>query len=135
MVIFFIVCALLVLLKVGRIDTSLSFLGMFMFLELIRTKLYFGDNWDVYLQKFSSGTILLFAFFMITDPRTTPNASGARILWAVGIGVLSFVLTSWFYLHTAPMWALFFAAPAMVVLDKIFKANVFQWTSIKPLQS
>ncbi|MCH2198018.1 MAG: RnfABCDGE type electron transport complex subunit D [Flavobacteriales bacterium] len=132
---FFSSAALMVLFRVGRIDTSLTFLLTILVLEYFRSVVYLGWEFDWLFHKMSNGSLLLFAFFMITDPRTTPNASGARILWAVGIGVLSFVLTSWFYLHTAPMWALFFAAPAMVILDKIFKANVFQWTSIKPLQS
>ena len=86
LVVFFIACALLVLLKVGRIGTSLAFLGTLMALEFFRTCIYFDDNIWVFLQKFSSGTILLFAFFMITDPMTTPRSFKGRLIYGCIIG-------------------------------------------------
>lgn len=133
LVYFFGAMALIVLLKVGRIDTSLAFLGAFMGLQYIRTILYLGWPMDHFLHQFSSGTILLFAFFMITDPVTTPNSFKARIAWAAMVGVISFFLTNWFYVHTAPIYALFFVAPLTVVLDKYIKGKKFQWKPSQPL--
>jgi Na+-transporting NADH:ubiquinone oxidoreductase subunit NqrB len=126
-VIFFVACALLVLLKVGRIDTSLAFLISLMALEYARTCIYLGDNMDVYLQKFSSGTILLFAFFMITDPMTTPKTTKGRIIWGILIGALTFYLTAEEQSYIAPIWALTIATPVTILLNTIFKGNQFQW--------
>lgn len=124
---FFGAAALMVLLKVGRIDSSLAFLLTFIALEYGRTILYLGWEHDVLLHKLTNGSLLLFTFFMITDPVTTPNAKKARVLWSVGLAIVSFCLTSWFYIHTAPLWALFFISPATVLLDKKFIHKPFKW--------
>lgn len=120
--------ALMVLLKVGRIDTSLAFLAAFGGLQFIRDVLYLGWPMDHFFHQFTNGAILLFAFFMITDPVTTPNARKARILWAACVGVLAFILTDYFYVFTAPIWALFLISPLTVILDRVFLAKKFQWT-------
>lgn len=119
--------ALMVLLKVGRIDTSLMFLGTLMLLEFSRTVLYQGWELDVFFYKFTNGTILLFAFFMITDPVTTPKAFKSRIIWSVSIGALTFVLTNWFQNYTAPIWALLFITPFSILLNHIYKGRTFSW--------
>jgi Na+-translocating ferredoxin:NAD+ oxidoreductase RnfD subunit len=74
-----------------------------------------------------NGSLLLFAFFMITDPKTTPNAPVARIIWSMLVGVITFVVTNWLYFHTAPIWVLFFIAPLTVLFDRFFKHKPFQW--------
>lgn len=127
LVYFFGGAALMVLLKVGRIDTSLAFLGTFAALEYMRTVLFLGWEFEVFAHKMASGTLLLFAFFMITDPMTTPNAPKARILWAAGIAMLTFFLTNWFYVHTAPIWALVIYSPLTVILDRVFVFQQFKW--------
>jgi Na+-transporting NADH:ubiquinone oxidoreductase subunit NqrB len=127
LVAFFIACAGLVLLKVGRIDTSLAFLGVYMLLEYIRTCIYFNDNIWVFLHIFSSGTIMLFAFFMITDPRTTPKSFKGRIIWGALIGTLTFVLADYFQTYTAPIWALLIATPATILINSILKGPEFNW--------
>lgn len=127
MVVFFIACALLVLLKVGRIDTSLSFLGTLMALEFFRTCIYFNDNIWVFLQKFSSGTILLFAFFMITDPMTTPRSFKGRLIYGCIIGGCTFYLTNWMQAYDAPIWALTIATPITILINTIFKGVQFNW--------
>lgn len=119
--------ALLVLLKVGRVDTSLMFLGTLMVLEFSRTVLYQGWSLDVFLYKFTSGTILLFAFFMITDPVTTPKSLKARLIWGASIGILTFVLSNWFQNYTAPIWALFIVTPFSILLNYIYKGKTFTW--------
>lgn len=124
---FFAGAALMMLLKVGRIDVSLAFLGTFAGLEFIRTVLYYGWPMDHFLHQFTTGSILLFAFFMITDPVSTPSSKTARIIWAALVGILAWVLTAWFYVFTAPIWALFLISPVTVLLDRVFLANKFQW--------
>jgi Na+-transporting NADH:ubiquinone oxidoreductase subunit NqrB len=119
--------ALMVLLKVGRIDTSLMFIGTVFVLEYCRTILYLGWDWDVLFHKFSSGSFLLFSFFMITDPVTTPKNFKARMIWAGAIGVLSFIMTQWFFLHTAPLWALVVISPFTALLNHFMKGKTFHW--------
>ncbi len=132
---FFLAAALLVLLKVGRIDTSLSFLVTFAGLEFIRSVLYMGWEVDHFVHYLSNGTLLLFAFFMITDPVTTPNHPRARIIWSVSVGVIAFILTRWLQLYSAPIWALIIMAPLTPVFDRVWKSERFSWSSKKQISS
>lgn len=119
---------LMVLLKCGRIDISLGFIGSYFALEFIRTVLWLGWPVDHWTHQVTNGAILLFTFFMITDPVTTPNHQGARIAWAVMVGLLTFVLNHLFILNSgAPIWALFIISPLTLVFDKVFKAQRFSW--------
>lgn len=116
----------LVLKRVGRWDTTGMFLGCYSLLEALRN-LYLGWTWDVWAHRMMSGSLLLFALFMVTDPRSIPDARAARLLWATAIAVVTFVLRNQLYLTTAVFWALFLLAPLTIVLDGIWRAPRFQW--------
>ena len=61
---------------------------------------------DYFQHMVTNGALLLFTFFMITDPMTTPNHAKARIAWAVMVGLLTFALNHLFILNSgAPIWA------------------------------
>ncbi len=116
----------LILKKVGRWDTTAAFLGAYAVLEAIRN-FYLGWTWDVYCHRLMSGSLLLFALFMVTDPRSIPNARIARVVWAICIAILTFILRNNFFLSTAVFWALFTLAPLTVLLDVIWEAPRFGW--------
>jgi Na+-transporting NADH:ubiquinone oxidoreductase subunit NqrB len=116
-----------VLLTVKRLDIALTFLLTFCGLNYIRQVLYLGWQSDFFLHTFSSGTLLLFTFFMITDPVSTPSSKTARIIWAGLIGIIAFWLQTKFFLTGAPVWALFLLSPLTPLLDHLFKGERFQW--------
>ena len=117
----------MVLQKSNRIDTGIAFLGTLFLLDFSRIIVYQGWEWDVLIHKYFSGSLLLFSFFMITDPVSTPNHRFARILWSSGVACLSFYLQAFVQVHTAPIWALFIVSPITLALDYIFKAKRFNW--------
>ncbi|MCH2215623.1 MAG: RnfABCDGE type electron transport complex subunit D [Flavobacteriales bacterium] len=117
-----------ILLRVKRWDLSVTFLGSMFFLEALRLILYLGWDFPVLFHRFESGTILLFAFFMITDPKTTPNSRKGRVIWGVLIASVSFVLGQYFYLYEAPLIALFTISLTTPLLDLLYKAERFSWT-------
>ena len=116
----------LVLNRVGRWDTSIAFLGSYGSLEILRN-FWLGWSWDVVAHQLTSGSLLLFAFFMLTDPRSIPNGKQGRIFWAISIALLTFVLQHGLYSSTAIFWALFCLAPSTIVIDKIWRSPRFQW--------
>jgi Na+-transporting NADH:ubiquinone oxidoreductase subunit NqrB len=118
----------LVLNRVGRWDTTVAFLGTYAGLEAARN-LWLGWTWDVWVHRLMSGSLLLFALFMITDPRTIPNARSGRILWAIAIGFLTFGLRNLCFLPTAMFWALFALAPLGWLLDLCLPADRFNWSA------
>lgn len=114
--------------KVQKIDVSLAFLGSFGGLLFTRQIIYLGWPVDHFIQSVSTGSLLLFAFFMITDPKTTPNHRVARILWSIGIGCAAFYLATFRFINGAPIYVLVAAQPLIPLLDKLFKARNFEWT-------
>lgn len=126
---FVLITGINVLLKAGRMDTAVWFLLVYLGCQFGYNVVYKGWPTDFFLHQMTSGTLLIFAFFMITDPVTTPNAPIARILWAAAVGLLSFLLTHVFYLHTAPLYALFLLCPLTAVLDRIFIHERFKWNT------
>jgi Na+-transporting NADH:ubiquinone oxidoreductase subunit NqrB len=119
---------LIVLLKVGRIDISLAFLGTYLGLELIRSVFWLGWPADHFVHLMTNGTLMLFTFFMITDPVTTPNHPKARMLWAAMVGILTFCFIHILYMQAgAPIWALFVLSPITLVLDQVFVHRRFAW--------
>lgn len=117
----------LILQRVGRWDTTGAFLGAYSLLEAIRN-LLLGWTWDVYYHRLMSGSLLLFALFMITDPRSIPNARIGRTIWAICIAVLTFILRNYFFISTAVFWALFTLAPLTILVDRLWLAPEFSWT-------
>ncbi|MBD2387876.1 RnfABCDGE type electron transport complex subunit D [Cylindrospermum sp. FACHB-282] len=116
----------LILQRVGRWDTTAAFLGAYSLLEAVRN-LWLGWTWDVYWHRLMSGSLLLFALFMVTDPRSIPNARIGRITWAVSIAILTFILRNYFFLSTAVFWALFALAPLTILLDTLWLSPRFSW--------
>lgn len=112
--------------RVGRWDTTAAFFGTYALLEAMRN-FWLGWTWDVFSHRLMSGSLLLFAFFMITDPRSIPNARISRILWAVSIAICTFILRNQFFLSTAVFWALFALAPLSILLDYLWSAPQFSW--------
>ncbi len=115
-----------VLKKVGRWDTSVVFLLTYAGLEAIRNY-WLGWGWEVWQHQFMSGSLLLFALFMLTDPRSIPNATTSRLIWAVSIAVVTFILQDYFYLSTAIFWALFIMSPLTIICDRVWSAPRFTW--------
>jgi Na+-transporting NADH:ubiquinone oxidoreductase subunit NqrB len=118
---------LVVLLSVKRLDTAFAFLLTFCALSFIRSVIVVGWSFDVFLHQFTSGTLLLFTFFMITDPVSTPSHKHARIIWASLVAMLTFYLSNYEFMNGAPLWALFFISPLTFFLDKLFVHQKFSW--------
>jgi Na+-transporting NADH:ubiquinone oxidoreductase subunit NqrB len=117
----------LVLRRVGRWDTTIAFLGSYAGLEAVRN-LWLGWTWDVWAHRLMSGSLLLFALFMVTDPRSIPNSRTGRMIWAMAIALLTFVLRNYFFMSDAVFWALFFLSPLTLLIDFCLPSDRFSWT-------
>ena len=117
----------IVVTRVQKLDVSLAFLISFIGLLYWRQVYVLGWPVDHFIHSVSTGSLLLFTFFMISDPKTSPNHPIARIIWAVIIAVISFYLTAFKWKYNTIIWVLVAAAPLVPVLDKLFKAKDFRW--------
>ena len=64
---------------------TLAFLAFYAGAPLGRA-LWLGEPLAIPLHRLESGALLLFTFFMISDPKTTPDSRAGRILFAVARG-------------------------------------------------
>ncbi len=133
MVLLFAVCCLgfIVVTKVQKLTVSLSFFGVFAGLLFLRQIVYLSWPMDFFLQSISTGSLLLFSFFMITDPKTTPNHPFARIVWCISIAAISFYLATFKFINGAPIFVLVAAQLLVPLLDYFFKAQRFEWLHTK----
>ncbi len=121
----------IVVTRVQKLDVSLAFLGTFATLVFIRQIIYLGWPMDHFVQSVSTGSLLLFSFFMITDPKTIPNHKVTRIIWCMAIAATAFYLTAFKFMNGAPIFVLVLAQPLVPLLDRFFKAKRFEWVPSK----
>lgn len=119
---------MMVVFKVGRFDLALPFLFTFAGLEFYRIVLYQGWPMDFFWHKLLNGSLMLFTFFMITDPKSTPNHKAGRIIFAMAVAALAFWLGNFKFVNVAPVWALFILSPLTILFDKILRGERFQWS-------
>jgi len=122
--------AILVLSRAKRGDIALAFLGAFAGLVLLRA-LWLGDPLAIPLKQMQSGALLLFAFFMISDPKTVPDRRGHRIAYGALVATVGFVLQLGLYRPEGLMLALFFLSPLVPLIDHwrpVAKSERFQWS-------
>jgi Na+-translocating ferredoxin:NAD+ oxidoreductase RnfD subunit len=113
--------------RARRADISWTFLAFYMGALAIRVA-YFGQRWAVWTHQLESGALLLFAFFMISDPMTGPNARRGRVAHAAIVAAIAYAIQFGLYRTNGLIWALFIAAPCVPIWDAIWPARKFQWS-------
>ena len=107
---------ILVLCRADRLDSAVAFLSTALVLEWLRVS-YYGYPFAVLSHHFQNGALWLFALYMLPDPKTTPERRWARSVHAGAVALLAFVLTEWWYWTDTFLWALFFLAPLVPILN------------------
>jgi enediyne biosynthesis protein E5 len=135
-VIVFAVCCLgfIVTTRVQKLDTSLAFLCTFAALLFSRQIIYLGWPIDFFVQSISTGSLLLFSFFMITDPKTTPDNITARIVWSMLVAAVAFYIATYKFINGAQVYVLVALQPLVPLIDYLFKAEKFEWRNAKPVK-
>ncbi len=112
--------------RAARADVTAAFLGAHLALLFGRAA-WLGDPLAIPVHAAQNGALLIFAFFMISDPRTTPASRGGRILHAAAVAVVAFALRHGLYEPNALMWALVSCAPLVPVLDHFLPGRAHRW--------
>ncbi len=86
-----------------------------------------GDPWAIPLHQMQSGALLVFAFFMITDPRSTPNSRAGRVVFACCVAAVAHLLVFRWQMREGLFYALIAAAPLTPLLDSAVPARRFTW--------
>lgn len=117
--------------RAKRADVTLAFL-FFYGLILFGRSYWLGEPISIPLHRVQNGGLLLFSFFMISDPKTTPNSRAGRILFAFlvafGAGYVQFKL----FRTNGLLWSLAFWSVFVPFIDKIFSGPLYSWTQLSP---
>ena len=65
------------------------------------------------------GSVIFLAFFMATDPATTPLTGLGQIIFAIGLGVLTFVFQVWGHFFGGSILALVIMNLTVPLLDRV----------------
>lgn len=118
----------LVVHRSARSDVTLAFLAAWAAVLFGRAA-WVGQAWVAPLHQLENGSLALYAFHMISDPRTTPDSRAGRIafacLVALGAGFVQFVL----FRNHGLLWSL--AACSLLVpwLDRVLPGRAFEWSA------
>jgi Na+-transporting NADH:ubiquinone oxidoreductase subunit NqrB len=112
--------------RARRADIAWTFLAAWLGLVALRVA-WLGQSWSVWWHQLGSGALLLFAFFMISDPMTIPVDRRARVGYAVVVAVVAYAWQYVLFRPNALVWALFIATPLVPLLNAWRPAPAFQW--------
>lgn len=116
----------LVLTRARRAETTIAFLVIYAALLLGRA-LWLGDPLAIPLHQLQNGALLIFAFFMISDPKTTPDTAYGRVLFAALVATIAFTIQFVYYEPNGPILALIAMAPTVPLIDLMMRGELYDW--------
>jgi Na+-transporting NADH:ubiquinone oxidoreductase subunit NqrB len=116
----------LVLTRARRAETTIAFILFYGVLVFGRA-LWLGDPLSIPVHQLQNGALLIFAFFMISDPKTTPNTPSGRVLFAMFVATVAFTIQFVFYTPNGPILALILSAPLVPFFDYLLRGPAYRW--------
>jgi len=114
-----------------RSDVSYAFLFFFSAI-LFGRAWWLGDPWAIPLKQLQSGALLLFTFFMISDPKTTPDSRAGRIVFALIVAAGAAYVQFGLFRANGLLWSLAFCSLLTPLLDTLLPGTKYQWNASKP---
>lgn len=119
--------------RIRRTPLILSFLASFAVFTCLRAWLM---RWHLPPETLIAGTLtspafFLFAFYMITDPKTSPESTAGQIVWGIAVAFIDFALHFKSSLATL-FWALFFVTAVRWAAWHLRNLHRNGWRSLAP---
>jgi Na+-translocating ferredoxin:NAD+ oxidoreductase RnfD subunit len=103
-----------------------AFIAFYMALVFGRT-VWLAEPFSIPLHRLQNGALLLFTFFMISDPRTTPNSRLGRIVFAFLAASGAWYIQFRLFRTNGPLWSLALCSLTVPLLDRLLPAKRFEW--------
>lgn len=113
----------------ARGDVTLAFVT-FWAGALVGRALWLGDPLAIARHQLADGGLLLFAGFMISDPRTIPDTRPGRIAFAAAVAALAYWLRFARHEPDALLYALAVCALAVPWIDRLVPGRRFEWPAM-----
>src|SRR5262245_11884132 len=112
--------------RAARSDVTYAFIGFYAAL-LIGRSLYLGEPLTIPLQRLQSGALLLFTFFMISDPKTTPDSRAGRVLFAALVAFGAWYVQFRLFRTNGLLWSLALWSMAVPLIDRVLPGGRYSW--------
>jgi len=126
---FLLACAgSLVVNRAARSDVTYAFIACYGAL-LFGRSLFLGEPLAIPLHRLESGALLLFTFFMISDPKTTPDSRVGRVLFAALVAVGAWYVQFRLFRTNGLLWSLAACSVLVPIIDRLAPGARYAWTS------
>jgi electron transport complex protein RnfD len=72
-----------------------------------------------------SGGVMLAAFFIVTDPVTSPNTAAGQLVFGLGCGLLTYVIRTWGSYPEGVAFAVMLMNAATPIIDRYVKPRIY----------
>jgi len=117
----------LVVNRAARSDVTWAFMAAYLALVFGRS-VWLGEPMAIPLHRLENGALLLFTFFMISDPKTTPDSRAGRMLFAVMVASVAWYVQFRLFRTNGLLWALAAAALTVPVIDWLLPGRRYEWS-------
>jgi Na+-transporting NADH:ubiquinone oxidoreductase, subunit NqrB len=117
----------LVVHRAARTDVTWAFMAFWIVVLFART-LRLGEPLTIPFHRLESGSLLLFTFFMISDPKTTPDSRIGRIAFAALVAAGAAYVQFTLYRTNGLLWSLAVCSLAVPLIDALIRGARYQWS-------
>ena len=112
--------------RASRSDVTYAFIGFYATL-LFGRSLYLGEPFAIPLHRLENGALLLFTFFMISDPKTTPDSRAGRVLFAGLVALGAWYVQFRMFRTNGLLWSLAAWSLSVPFIDWLFPGDRYVW--------
>src|SRR5437667_349321 len=117
-----------VVMRASRSDVTYAFI-LFYGAMLFGRALYLGEPLAIPLHRLESGALLLFNFFMISDPKTTPDSRAGRVLFAGLVAFGAWYVQFRMFRTNGLLWSLAACSLSVPISDWLLPGDRYTWLS------
>lgn len=116
----------LVVNRASRSDVTYAFIVCYCALIFGRSW-YLGEPFTIPLHRLESGALLLFTFFMISDPKTTPDSRAGRLLFATLVAYGAWYVQFRLFRTNGLLWSLAAFSLLVPLIDRVLPGSKYTW--------
>jgi Na+-transporting NADH:ubiquinone oxidoreductase subunit NqrB len=118
----------LVVNRASRSDVTYAFIASWM-LALFGRSASLGEPMTIPLHRLESGALLLFTFFMISDPKTTPDSRAGRVLFAALVAFGAYWIQFRLFRTNGLLWSLAGVSIFVPFIDALLPGSRYSWNT------
>ncbi|HEV8315891.1 MAG TPA: RnfABCDGE type electron transport complex subunit D, partial [Vicinamibacterales bacterium] len=114
--------------RASRSDVTFAFIAFYCAL-LFGRSVYLGEPLAIPIHRLQSGALLLFTFFMISDPKTTPDSRAGRVLFAGLVAWGAWYVQFRLFRTNGLLWSLAAWSIVVPLIDRLLPGRRYAWAN------